>query len=83
MKKWFKQRISDINPLIEKYIDGAYSFFLLLFLLLDWFSIRNDMQIPIICIMMELYALYYCEKKLNKWAMLNLMLAFYRIAKFF
>ena len=83
MRRWFIQGINKIKPLVEKYIDGICSFLLILCLFFDCFFIRDDIQVGIVCNMMELYVLYYCEKKLNKWAMLNLMLAFYGIVRIF
>lgn len=70
---------SKLKNRIEKYIDIIYSIILFFTLFYSWFSIEKKLIISAICILMEIYVFYYGEKKLNKWAMFNVMIAFWRI----
>lgn len=71
-----KNRLSQIA---KEYIDIVYSFLLVMTLFYSWFLIEKAIIVSIICILMEIYVLYYGDKRLNKWAMLNIMIGFARI----
>lgn len=68
-----------LSQIIKKYIDITCSIMLFMTLFYTWFYIEQVVIINIICILMEVYVLYYGGKMLPKWSMLNIMIAFWRI----
>lgn len=80
MRKRLGSIIKNLLSMIEKYMDGICSVFIGLSYFFDWFYIEKTVQVGVICIVMELYTLYCGSRKLNHWRMLNIMLAFHRVA---
>ena len=67
---------------LEKNIDVICSAILLFSIFVTWYPIDVKNFIVFVCIMMALYVLYYGwqMKKFGKWAALNIIVGFLRIA---